>query len=282
MIENEAVRQAERSEAGRLSFSSFAIVLATASLLLFASATPAAAQASLGTAASFGVLAGTTVTNTGSTTVNGNVGVSPGSAVTGFPPGAVIGGSIHMNDATAIGAQTDLTTAYNTVAGTACTTDLSGQDLGGKTLTPGTYCFTSAAQLTGPLVLDALGNANAVFNFKIGSTLTTASGSTVSVINGGTTCNVFWQVGSSAILGTTTTFLGNILALTSITLNSGTTISGRALARNGAVSLASNNITVCGTVAGGGGPAPVPALSGAALLLLMAAMAAVGLFVLRR
>jgi hypothetical protein len=216
--------------------------------LLFV-ASPSQAQISLGTAASFGVLAGSTVTNTGASVITGNVGVSPGTAVTGFPPGIVMSGSIHSNDAVAMQAQTDLTTAYNAIAGTPTLVDLTGTDLGGLTLTPSVYGFTSSAQLTGTLTLDALGNPNAVFIFKIGSTLTTASGSRVLVINGGSSCNVFWQVGSSATLGTGTIFAGNILALTSITLTTGATASGRLLARNGAVTLDTNTVTACPPIA---------------------------------
>src|SRR6202521_867228 len=133
---------------------------------------------------SFGVLGGSTVTNTATpTVVNGNLGVSPGSAVTGFPPGVVINGSIHAADAAAGQAQTDLTTLYNQLAGTACNTVLTGQDLGGMTLTPGVYCFASSAQLTGTLTLDEQGNSNAVFIFQMGSTLPTASASSVLLIN---------------------------------------------------------------------------------------------------
>jgi len=226
---------------------SLSLLAGVAVALLFFGASTASGQISLGTAQSFAVLGGSTVTNTNTPTiVNGNLGVSPGSAVTGFPPGIVTGGTIHAADATAAQAQADLTTAYNAILATGCTVDLTGQDLGGLTLTPGVYCFTSSAQLTGTLTLNALGNPNALFIFKIGSTLTTASGSTVQVINPGTACNVFWQVGSSATLGTATTFVGNILALTSITLNTGTNVSGRALARNGAVTLDNSHVTVCG------------------------------------
>jgi hypothetical protein len=210
---------------------------------------PIAAQISLGTAQSFGVLGGSTVTNTGATTVNGNVGVSPGTAVTGFPPGVIIGGAIHNNDAVAVQAQNDLTIAYNDIASTPCTVDLTGQNLGGLTLTPGVYCFSSSAQITGALTLNALGNPNALFLFKIGSTLTTASGASVTVINGGSSCNrVFWQVGSSATIGTGTSFAGDILALTSITLTTGANTSGRVLARNGAVTLDTNNVNTCGVL----------------------------------
>jgi len=205
----------------------------------------------LGTAASFAVLGGSTVTNTGATIVSGNLGVSPGSAVTGFPPGSVVNGTIHRADAVASQAQTATTTAYNSLAGQACNTTLTGQDLGGKTLTSGVYCFASSAQLTGTLTLNAQGNANAVFIFQIGSTLTTASNSSVILINGGSPCNVFWQVGSSAIVGTTTTFLGNILALTSITLKTSANVTGgRALARNGAVTLDTNNVDALGCAVG--------------------------------
>lgn len=252
---------------------------AGAVLVLLLVVTPALAQVSLGTAASFGVLAGSTVTNTGATTVNGDVGVSPGSSVTGFPPGVVVSGTIHSNDATAMQAQNDLTTAYNVVAGTPCTSDLTGVDLGGLTLTPGVYCFASSAQLTGTLTLNALGNVNATFLFKIASTLTTASNSHVLLTNGGTSCNVFWQVGSSATLGTTTSFAGNILALTSITLTTGATVSGRTLARNGAVTMDTNSITVC---APGGGGAAIPASSTAFRLLLAAAIATIALMLSRR
>lgn len=206
---------------------------------------PAGAQTapSLGSAQSFAVLGGSTVTNTGPSVITGDLGVSPGSAVTGFPPGSVVSGTIHAADAVAAAAESSVTTAYNSLAGQACSHDLTGQDLGGMTLTAGVYCFSSSAGLTGTLTLNAQGNPNAVFIFQIGSTLTTASGASVSMINNGSLCNVFWQVGSSATLGTTTSFLGDILALTSITLNTGATIAGRALARNGAVTLDTNQVT---------------------------------------
>jgi type VI secretion system secreted protein VgrG len=196
----------------------------------------------------FAVLGGSTVTNTNTPTiVTGNLGVSPGSAVTGFPPGIVTGGTIHANDATAMQAQNDLTSAYGIAAGETCGTDLSGQDLGGKTLTSGVYCFTSSAQLTGTLTLNAQGDPNAVFVFEIGSTLTTGSASAVVFTNGGQGDSVFWQVGSSATLGTGTSFAGNILALTSITLNTGASIGcGRALARNGAVTMDDNHVSIDG------------------------------------
>jgi hypothetical protein len=208
-----------------------------------------AADAFLGTAARFAVLAGSTVTNTGPTTIIGDVGVSPGTAVTGFPPGSIAvgkpgsGGTIHSADAIAIQARNDVITAFNNLAGEPTTSNLTGLDLGGLTLTPGVYRFNSSAQLTGTLTLDAGGNPNARFDFQIGSTLTTASSSVVRVINGGFEDNVFWQVGSSATLGTTTEFEGNILALTSITLTTRASIAcGRALAINGAVTMDTNFI----------------------------------------
>jgi hypothetical protein len=212
------------------------------------SAVTALAPVSLGSASGFAVLGGTTVTNTGSSVITGDLGVSPGTSVTGFPPGVITGGPIHAADAVASQAQSDLTTAYTVAAATPCAADLSGADLGGLTLQPGVYCFSSSAQLTGTLTLDFMGNQDSSFLFKIGSTLTTASASSVIPINSaGATrpSNIFWQVGSSATLGTGSSFLGNILALTSITLNTGAQVSGRALARNGAVTLDTNVAAIC-------------------------------------
>lgn len=204
----------------------------------------------LGTAASFTVLGGTTVTNTGASVVEGNLGVNPGLAITGFPPGLVIGGATHAGDAVSLQAQTDVTAAYGVLAGEACSADLTGKDLGGLTLVPGVYCFSSSAQLTGTLVLDAQGSADAVFVFKTVSTLITASNASVHVINGGNDCAVYWQIGSSAVLGTGTTFSGNILALTSISLATGAKVSGRVLARNGAVTMDTNAISTATCAAG--------------------------------
>jgi hypothetical protein len=210
---------------------------------------------SLGTAANFGALAGSTVTNTGPTIVTGHVGTSPGAAITGFPPGSIAPGTgvQHAADAVALQAQSDLTIAYNDAAGRICpaANDLTGLVLGSGgtvlTLTPGVYCFATSAQLTGNLTLNGAG----VYIFQIGSTLTTASASAVTLINGAQACGVWWQVGSSATLGTTTALAGNILALTSITMNTSASISGRVLARNGAVTLDTNRVTSCA-----GGPAP--------------------------
>ena len=218
-------------------------------VLLFAMGAGAATNPGLGAADPYAVLAGSTVTSIAPTTICGDLGVSPGSAVTGGPT-MICGGTIHSADVSAGNAQLAVTTAYNNLAGQSCTPashNLTGFDLGAMTLTPGVYCFSSSAALSIPaaptLTLDALGDPNAVWIFQIGSTLTTASASTVLVINGGQACNVFWQVGSSAIIGTTTTFVGNILALTSIALQTNATVSGRALARNGAVTMDMNTVT---------------------------------------
>lgn len=216
--------------------------------LVGASQEALAAAPTLGTAQSYAVLASSTLTNIGPSNVVGDIGVSPGTAITGFPPGTVIG-AVHAGDAAAAQARTDVVTAYNVLASDACDLDLTGQDLGGLTLAPGVYCLSSAAQLTGALTLDAQGNPAAVFVFQIGSTLTSAANSSVMMINGGQPCNVFWQVGSSATVGAGTAFVGDILALTSITLSTGATVSGRALARNGAVTMDSNQI-VAATCAG--------------------------------
>jgi hypothetical protein len=191
----------------------------------------------------FSVLAGSTVTNTGSTTVSGDVGVSPGTAVTGFPPG-LASGAIHKADSAAAQAQAALTAGYIDAAGRSGGTSVSG-DLVGRTLTAGVYKSTSSLAVSGDVTLDAQGDSSAVFIFQIASTLTTGSGSHVVLANGAKACNVFWQVGSSATLGTYSDFKGNILALTSITITTGVNLEGRALARNGAVTLDTDVITGC-------------------------------------
>ena len=224
-----------------------AIAAVVAALGLTGALTGEAEAQILGTAESFGVLAGSTATNTGSSVIQGNVGVSPGGAVVGFPPGIVVApGVIHAADAVAGQAQVDLTTAYNTLQALPSQVSLTGQNLGGMTLGPAVYSFATSAQLTGLLTLNGQGNSASQFVFQIGSTLTTASNSAVLLINGANGNNVYWAVGSSATLGTNTAFAGNIVALTSITLNTGATLTcGRALARNGAVTLDSNTITLC-------------------------------------
>jgi hypothetical protein len=191
----------------------------------------------------FSVLAGSTVTNTGSTTVSGDVGVSPGTAVTGFPPG-LAGGAIHAADGAAAQAQAALTAGYIDAAGRLGGTPVAG-DLVGQTFTAGVYKSTSSLAISGDVTLDAQGDPAAVFIFQISSTLTTGSGSHVVLANGAKACNIFWQVGSSATLGTNSVFKGNILALTSITITTGVNLEGRALARNGAVTLDADVITGC-------------------------------------
>ncbi len=198
----------------------------------------------LGTATSFGVLAGSGITNTGATVVNGDIGSFPTTTITGFPPGTVTAGNTnHGGDAVTQGAKTDLVTAYNDAAGKTPATTVP-TELGGTTRTGGVY--TSAAGtfgITGALTLDGGGDPTSVWVFQMASTLTTATGSSVVLIGGAQSCNVFWQVGSSATLGGSTTFRGNILALTSITLVTSATVDGRLLARNGAVTLDTNTIT---------------------------------------
>ncbi|MGI8791869.1 MAG: ice-binding family protein [Acidimicrobiales bacterium] len=219
-----------------------ALALAVIAALAFASSAGAATSpVGLGTAASFAVLGGQSVTNTGPSTIGGDLGVSPGTSITGFPPGTVFG-TTHQTDAAAAQAQQDLTTAYIDAAGRPGGASVSA-DLGGQTLTPGVYNSGSAMGLTGTLTLDAQGDPNAVFIFQMGSTLTTASASSVKLINAASSCNVFWQVGSSATLGTNSTFRGTVMALTSIAVQTGATIDGRALARNGSVTLDNNPIT---------------------------------------
>jgi len=242
------------------------LVVGVNSMVALASTAPG-----LGTAASYAILAGTTVTNTGNSVIAGDIGISPGSACTGFPapctgggPGT-LSGAIHAGDAQALQAKSDLTAAYGVAASSPCNFNKTGVNLGGQTLTPGTYCQTTAPTLTGTLTL----SGNGVFIFQIGSTLVTAPGATVAFINGAQPCNVFWQVSSSATLDTTTTFVGTIMALTSISLNDGVTVAGRVLARNGQVSLINDRITVpttclpttvvgptavAGAPSGGGGP----------------------------
>jgi ice-binding like protein len=234
-------------------------VAAAGALAMFMAIQPAVAATApvnLGTTVSFGVLGGQTVTNTGPSHIRGNVGVSPGTAVTGFPPGIVTGGTVHSNDAVAAQAQTDLTTAYNDAAGRSPSDTINHSFIGaGQTLAPGVYNATSSMEVGGALTLNAGGDPNAVWIFQAGSTLTTDSASSVVLTNGAQACNVFWQVGSSATLGTNSTFVGNILALTSITVQTGDTVHGRALARNGSVTLDDDTITAsrCATT-----PTPTP------------------------
>jgi hypothetical protein len=240
---------------------------------------------SLGSASTFAVLAGTTVTNTDATTINGNVGVAPGAAITGFGPG-IVNGTQYAGAGPAATAQGDLTTAYNTLVGLGGQSALgscngsatveTGTNLGGITLTPGVYCFASSALLStgdATLTLNAGGDPNAEFIFQIGSTLTTATGAAVDLINNGggpdDDPNIMWQIGSSATLGTGTQFLGDIVALTNISLGAGAGITcGAALANNGMVTLDNNTISLCQS--GGANVPPngnaVPAPASVALL----------------
>jgi hypothetical protein len=212
---------------------------------MFGSATvtvtsPASPIINLGTASTYGILAGSTVTCASAPgTVNADVGVSPGSALTGFPP-CTITGQTHLADATAATAQNDLTAAYNQAAGLPCGTVVGTTNIGGTTRAAGVYCSPSSILVTGDLTLDGGGDPNAVFVFQAGSTLTTAGN--VVLINGAQAKNVYWQVGSSATIGGgPATWQGNILALTTITLNNNVTLNGRALARNGAVTMGTGN-----------------------------------------
>ncbi len=219
-----------------------------ATMVFVASLYPAPGFASiLKTADEFGVLGSSTVTNTGSSIVTGDVGVIAGSAIVGFDiPGGpgTLSGTIHSADSVAAQAQVDAGNAYTGLSNMPFTQNLTGQDLGGLTLTSGVYHFDSLAQLTGPLTLDGQGNNNAFWVFQMGSTLTTASASSVSLTNPGSNNGVYWQVGSSATLGTGSSFIGNIIANQSITLTTDANIlCGRALALNGAVTMDTNKIS---------------------------------------
>jgi type VI secretion system secreted protein VgrG len=225
--------------------------------LVLATCSFAQSNVPLGAAANFAVLASSTVTNTGPTVIAGNVGVSPGSAVTGFPPGTVTApAGIYAADFTSAAAHAALVTAYGTAAGEASTGNLTGQNLGGLTLGPGVYTFNTSAQLTGTLILSGAG----YYVFQIGSTLTTASSSIVAAINGADAATIFWQVGSSATLGTGSTFIGNILAKASITTTTGDRMAGRLLALNGAVTMDTLALTYppATTPGGFGGPPGSP------------------------
>jgi hypothetical protein len=229
------------------------LLLGLLSTMLFAgSALGATATVGLGSAASFSVLGGSTVTNTGPTTMFGDLGLSPGSSVTGAPH---VLGQTHVDDAVAIGAKNALTTAYNAAASRP-SNGSAGSELAGQTFLPGVRTASSSLLLSsGSVTLNAQGDPNAVFIFQIGSTLITESNTTVLLVNGAQACNVFWQVGSSATLGTGTRFVGTIMALASITANTGATIHGRLLAREGAVAMDTNTITTsnCPSSASGSG-----------------------------
>ncbi len=197
----------------------------------------------LADASGFAILCGSSVTNTGATNITGNLGLSPGTSIGGFPPGILVG-TQHINDIISNQAKLDLTVAYNDAAGRTSTdiVTLSG-NIGGLTLTPGLYKSTSSlAVSSGDLTFDSKGNADAVFIIQIASTLTTTSGRKVILSGGAQASNIFWQVGSSATFGTTSVFKGTILAMQSITFNTGATLDGRALARTGGITMAGNTI----------------------------------------
>ena len=222
---------------------------------LFYTASTANAQPALGSAQSFAVLGASTVTNTGATLVTGDLGVSPGTAITCFSPGMVVG-TIHAGDLVAAQAHSDAVLAYARLKGLAClpSNNLTGKVLGTSpgvlSLPPGVYCFDTSAQLTGALALTGAGH----WVFQVGTTLTTESASQVLVVDAGQKCsgsNVFWQVGSSATLGTGTRFAGNILALASITVTTGVSVSGSVMALTGEVTMDTNHVSVCSSGSGG-------------------------------
>lgn len=193
--------------------------------------------------AGLAVLAGSAITNTGATNITGDLGLSPGTSIGGFPPG-ILNGTQHINDATANQAKLDLTAAYNDAAGRTSTdiVTLSG-NIGGLTLTPGLYKSTSSLAISsGDLTFDAKGNSSAVFIIQIASTLTTTSGRKVILSGGALASNIFWQVGSSVTFGTTSVFKGTVMAMESITFNTGATLNGQALARTGGITMAGNTI----------------------------------------
>lgn len=205
--------------------------------------TPAAGP-SLGAASGFAILASSTVTCANSSVVSGDVGVSPGTAISGFDASCTLTGALHAKDPSADAAQADLLATFDSLGAAVCETDLTGQELGGLTLPPGVYCFDTTAGVTGALTLDAGGDANGVWIFQVGTALTTATGSSVAMAGNGDPCGVFWRVGSSATLGTTSSFKGNILALASVTLTSGSSLAGRALALTAAVTSDNNAVSL--------------------------------------
>jgi Ice-binding-like len=241
------------SSVGRLArpagrFVSAGLASAVSASLLFAGGAQAAAvPVGLGSAAPFSVLAGSTVTNTGPTTMFGDLGLDPGSSITGAPHAL---GSTHIDDGVALSAKNSLTVGYTDAAGRPAT-KLASADLSGQSFTPGVYNASSALLFSaGNVTLNAQGNPSAVFIFQVGSSLTTGSATHVLLINGAQPCNVFWQIGASATLGTNSVFAGTVMALTTITGQTGMTMDGRLLARNGAVNLDTNTITTSACAAG--------------------------------
>jgi len=200
---------------------------------------------SLGSASRFAILGTSTVTCTNASAVGGDVGVSPGIAITGFDASCTLTGGLHAQDDIAVAAHADLLVAFDSLAAVACEHNLTGQELGGQTLPPGVYCFDTTAGITGELTLDAGGDAGGVWIFQLGTALTTATGSAVTMAGGGDPCNVFWRLGSSATLGTTSSMQGNVLASASVTLTSGSSLVGRAMAVNAAVTSDNNAVSGC-------------------------------------
>ena len=240
--------------------------VASAAALGLLIALPVGAQAAvqpipLGNADPFVVLAGQTITNTGTTTITGDIGISPGSSLTGGPPLMVLNGTSHVADPVALGAQAALGTAFDNAAGQTPATAVPSE-LGGSTLVPGIYS-AGVFTITNTLTLDAGNDPNAIFVFQSAATLNAATGSRVNLINGASPCNVFWLVRSSATLETTANFSGNILALTDVNLRTGATLQGRALARNGQVTLDANTITkpTCVTATPTATTTPTPQVS---------------------
>jgi hypothetical protein len=245
-----AVRRHFPRKAGRRTFRVGLILLGSLSTLIFASSALGATSVELGKAASFSVLGGSTITNTGNTTMFGDLGLAPGSSVTGAP---LVLGAEHIDDAVANEAKSALTTAATTAANEA-SNGSAGKELAGEAFLPGVYTASTSLLLSsGSVTLNAQGDPNAVFIFQIGTTLTTGSNTSVSLINGAQACNVFWQVGSSATLGTGTHFVGTIMAADSITANTGATIHGRLLAQTAAVTLEDNTITTSTCASSGSG-----------------------------
>jgi Ice-binding-like len=247
-----AVKRRFPRKTGRRTFRVGLILLGSLSTLIFASSALGATSIGLGKAASFSVLGGSTITNTGQTTMFGDLGLAPGSSVTGGP---MVLGEEHIDDAVANEAKSALTTAATTAANEA-SNGSAGEDLAGHSFLPGVYTASTSLLLSsGSVTLNAQGDPDAVFIFQIGSTLTTGSHTSVSLINGAQACNVFWQIGSSATLGTGTHFVGTIMAADSITANTGATIHGRLLAQTAAVTLENNTITTstCASSSSGSG-----------------------------